>query len=50
MENYLGSVICPCGREHDVAIDDVIVGKGVVNRLPEFVNKYGAKKPKAKKK
>ena len=45
MENYLGSAICPCGREHDVAIDDVIVGKGVVNRLPEFVNKYGAKKP-----
>ena len=45
MENYLGFAQCACGREHDVAIDDVIVGKGVVRRLPEFVAKYGAKKP-----
>ena len=45
MENYLGSAHCSCGREHDVAIDDVVVGKGVVQRLPEFVHKYGAKKP-----
>ena len=45
MENYLGSAHCSCGREHDVAIDDVVVGKGVIKRLPEFVEKYGAKKP-----
>lgn len=45
MENYLGCAVCSCGREHDVAIDDVVVGKGAVKRLPEFVEKYGAKKP-----
>ena len=45
MENYLGSKHCSCGREHDIAIDDVIVGKGVIQRLPEFVAKYQAKKP-----
>ena len=45
MKNYLGSKHCSCGREHDIAIDDVIVGKGVINRLPELVGKYQAKKP-----
>ncbi len=45
MEYYLGSQQCSCGRAHDVAIDQVVVGKGVIARLPEFVTKYGAKKP-----
>lgn len=45
MENYLGSTHCSCGKEHDIAIDDVVVGKGVIQRLPEFVAKYQAKKP-----
>ena len=45
MENYLGSAECSCGKNHTVAIDDVVVGKGVIARLPEFVAKYGAKKP-----
>ena len=45
MVNYLGSVFCSCGREHDVAIDDVVVGSGVIQRLPEYVAKYNAKKP-----
>lgn len=45
MENYLGSKYCSCGREHDVAIDDVIVGNGVIQRLPEILAKYQAKKP-----
>ena len=45
MENYLGSSACSCGKTHDAAIDEVIVGRGAVKRLPEFVNKYGAKKP-----
>ncbi len=45
MENYLGSKSCSCGKEHDVAIDDVIVGKGVVQRLPEYISKYQGKKP-----
>ena len=45
MINYLGSPDCSCGKTHTVAIDDVVVGKGVIARLPEFVEKYGAKKP-----
>lgn len=45
MENYLGATHCPCGKEHDVAIDDVIIGKGVIAHLPELVSKYHAKKP-----
>ena len=44
MENYLGSSFCNCGRTHDVAIDDVVVGNGVIQRLPEFVAKYNAHK------
>jgi len=34
---------CPCGREHTVAVDEVVIGSGAVNRLPEFVKKYGKK-------
>ena len=45
MENYLGSAACSCGKTHDIALDDVVVGKGVLARLPEFVARYGAKKP-----
>ena len=45
MENYLGSKYCSCGKEHDIAIDDVIVGKGVIQRIPDLVATYQAKKP-----
>lgn len=45
MINYLGSPDCSCGKTHTVSIDDVVVGKGVICRLPEFVAKYGAQKP-----
>ena len=42
MKDYLKNP-CPCGKAHTVAIDEVVVGRGVVNRLPEFVRKYGKK-------
>ncbi|MBQ4641220.1 MAG: sn-glycerol-1-phosphate dehydrogenase [Oscillospiraceae bacterium] len=45
MENYLGTERCVCGKNHDVAIDAVVIGKGVLKQLPEFVARYGAKKP-----
>ena len=45
MKNYLGSALCDCGKTHDVAIDAVVIGKGVIQQLPDFVNKYNAKKP-----
>jgi len=34
---------CPCGRNHSVAVDEVVIGSGAVKRLPEFVKKYGSK-------
>ncbi len=45
MENYLGAQKCSCGKNHDVAIDAVVVGKGVLRQLPELIAGYGAKKP-----
>ena len=45
MENYLGLASCDCGKVHTVAGDEVVVGKGALRRLPEFVARYGAKKP-----
>lgn len=45
MKNYLGCGKCNCGKEHDIAIDDVVIGKGALERLPDFVAKYNAKKP-----
>ena len=42
MKDYLKNP-CPCGKTHTIAIDEVVVGSGVVNRLPEFVKKYGKK-------
>lgn len=45
MEHYLGSEICTCGKRHTAAIDEVIVGNGVIVQLPGIIQKYGAKKP-----
>ena len=45
MRQYLMDSLCPCGKVHNVDIDDVLIGKGVVNKLPEYIEKYGAKKP-----
>ena len=45
MEHYLKTENCPCGRAHTAPIDDVIVGNGVISRLPGIIAKYGAKKP-----
>ena len=42
MKDYLKNP-CLCGKNHTVAIDEVVVGSGAVNRLPEFVKKYGKK-------
>ena len=45
MENYLQVSGCPCGRNHDVAIDEVAVGSGVIRRIPDIVNKYHCVRP-----
>lgn len=38
-------ISCPCGKKHLFTISDIIVGKGTVNRVPDIVLSYGAKKP-----
>lgn len=45
MKNYLEVSNCPCGRKHEVSIDEVVVGRGVIHRIPEFVNKFHSVRP-----
>ncbi|MBE7036372.1 MAG: sn-glycerol-1-phosphate dehydrogenase [Ruminococcaceae bacterium] len=45
MKNFLANPICSCGKIHNVAIDDVIIGNGVISRLPELINRYGCTSP-----
>ena len=45
MEHYLKTENCPCGKHHTAAIDDVIIGNGVLSQLPGIIAKYGARKP-----
>ena len=42
MRDYLNNP-CSCGKNHTIAIDDVVIGSGAVKRLPEIVKKYGTK-------
>ncbi len=37
--------LCFCGKEHKSSVKEVIVGKGVVNKLPEVTEKLKIKKP-----
>lgn len=45
MKQYLKDTLCDCGKIHRVDIDDILIGKGVVHKLPELIDKYGARKP-----
>ena len=45
MVNYLKNPNCPCGKAHGADIYEVVTGKGAIDRLPEFVQKLGAKRP-----
>ena len=45
MVNYLKNECCPCGKKHTVALDDVVIGKGVCTRIRDYVQHFGAKKP-----
>ena len=44
MVQYLGKN-CSCGKLHEVAIEKVVIGKGAVSGLVEFVKCFGAVKP-----
>ncbi len=35
---------CACGREHTCKLDDVIIGSGAIEQLPQSIKHFGAKK------
>lgn len=45
MIHYLGAEKCSCGKVHTAPIDEVLIGSGVLARLPEIIRKYGASRP-----
>ena len=45
MEHYLGGTACPCGKDHDIAIDEVVVGSGVISQIPRFLKRYESRRP-----
>lgn len=36
--------ICECGKIHTCSLDDYVIGKGALEKLPEYAKRYGAKK------
>ncbi|MBQ7485320.1 MAG: sn-glycerol-1-phosphate dehydrogenase [Oscillospiraceae bacterium] len=38
------SFTCTCGHTHTATVEDVLIGKGVVSRLPEVLARYGARR------
>ena len=39
------SVSCACGKKHVASVDKIIVESGAINKLPDLLKEYGAKKP-----
>lgn len=42
--NAMNGAVCACGKTHSFSAD-VIVGKGVVKQLPQYIRKFQAHKP-----
>ncbi len=36
--------ICSCGKTHNALIDDYLIQRGAIRKIPEYVRSYGAKK------
>lgn len=45
MKQYLKNSYCPCGKIHTADIDEIYIGKGAIQNLPECIKKYNAHKP-----
>ena len=43
MLNAMNGAVCPCGTPHRFTAD-VLVGKGVIGQIPEYVKKHGGTK------
>ncbi len=41
---FIKEFLCDCGKVHKTQVDDVIVEKGAVERVPEVIARYQAKK------
>lgn len=37
MDQFRGA--CPCGRAHEILVDDIVIEKGALKRLPEYLEK-----------
>lgn len=47
MKTYVESyrdAACPCGKAHLVELDDVIVERGAIGKLPEVLGRYGCRR------
>ena len=44
MSDYSTTKLCACGKLHTKTVDDFITAKGAVNKLPEYIKSYNAKK------
>ena len=42
--NAMNGAVCTCGKKHSFSAD-VVVGKGVVKQLPQYIRKFQANKP-----
>lgn len=42
--NAMNGAACPCGKAHSFSAD-VVVGRGVIARIPHFIRKFRAEKP-----
>ncbi len=45
MLEFRKKFVCDCGKTHDAVVDEYIVEAGAIKRIPEFVEKYGGRKP-----
>ena len=43
--NIINNEKCECGKTHSALIDECIVEKGAINKIPEVLKKYNCKKP-----
>lgn len=44
MKKLFDAASCKCGKEHNVFMPEVMIGKGVLARLPEIINGFNAQK------
>lgn len=44
MKKYFSAPNCKCGKNHNISTPDVVIGKGILERLPEIINGFNAQK------